>query len=170
MKIRIRSIAIELVLCLALGVTLGMSGACGGDKSTGDDDDDDQGEKIDKDGLGEGAMFVDAGNAAMTPVKCGKATCKAQDGDTPCCYDSNTDFCGAKKASASACLAVSDPRCPSIRTDGGVLASCCRSDGMCGVDFVFFGMGCLSLSDPLFRNASSNPPEPRRCDAADAGD
>jgi hypothetical protein len=158
MKSRIRSIAFGFAICIAVNAAAG----CGGDKDTGDDQQDGKGSAgTDK------IMFVDAGDPSK-PVECGAKTCKGNDDGNPCCVNEKDEICGTI-AENTQCLAVADPRCPSVEVKdlGMELTSCCRLDGMCGVVLVFGSGGCTDLGSEMFKSFNPDGPKPRRCDAKD---
>jgi hypothetical protein len=124
------------------------------------------------------------GGSAATPVPCGSMTC------TPpafgmgfigaCCADSAAGTCGmAFMGGQCAAPAEPDPRCDSIDIMGiFMLASCCTTDGQCGIDAAPFMPGCISLAEAEMQAMMMGMgipvtfPEPRACDdpgGADAG-
>ena len=165
MRSPVRSTTIHRALCVAICVAASAAIGCSTSKDAGGGDDDQGSSGKGSSGKSGEVVFVDAGDPSK-PVKCGTKTCKANDDGNPCCVDEGDAICGIL-AENTQCVTVADPRCPSVpNKDLGMdLVSCCTPDGMCGVDFSFFGQGCVDLGDETFRMSTPDAPKARPCDA-----
>lgn len=62
----------------------------------------------------------------------------------PCCADSAMGICGTTTGGTCMPPPESDPRCPPVMFGGFMVASCCTSAGVCGVNASQLGMGCIN--------------------------
>jgi hypothetical protein len=163
----------------------GSSGHNGSNGSGGDG----SGNATTGNGSGGSGTVNGAGGAgippAPAPVPCGSTMCQSSALTAglidACCADATSSTCGTSMFGGTcAAPAPSDSRCPALDLMGVFsLASCCASDGQCGIDGSQFGMGCISLADAaqggmgMMAGLPITLPEPRACDAdrgeADAG-
>jgi hypothetical protein len=100
-------------------------------------------------------------------VTCGTKCCGSPAGlpnVMPCCADEFAGQCGMLGGfgMTRSCVKASEPdaRCPSVMIPviGFVLASCCTTEGMCGINAGIFGQsGCTELGQAAMMAAAMAP-------------
>jgi hypothetical protein len=110
---------------------------------------------------GSGGVGGAGGRAAVAPVMCGSANCKASSAFlTACCMDAATNTCGVMATGIGCALpGVPDPRCPNRPAAMGLTAKGCCNNNQCGGTLM--GLPCIVPK-------TDGGAAPLACDAAGA--